>query len=240
MAVFVRLRGLSDYAAVHRLQAELVEARAAGAIPDVVLLLEHEEVITLGRSKGAEASVLDAGDLPVVPIERGGDATWHGPGQLVAYPIVKLEGRRADLHLHLHSLEDAVMVWLVDVGLEGHRDARNTGVWLTADGVSRKVCSIGIACRRWVSWHGLALNLDPDPAGFARIRPCGFTSDVMTRVVDHLDQAPSVAASMPALARHLADALEVSFDGDIVAVDGPDDVLPLLRSSSVRPFATLG
>ncbi len=231
MAVFVRLRGLSDYGAVHRLQAELVDARVAGTVPDVVLLLEHDEVITLGRSKGAAASVLDAGDLPVVPIERGGDATWHGPGQLVAYPIVKLDGRRADLHLHLHSLEDAVMAWLDAHGLEGHRDARNTGVWLTAGGVSRKVCSIGIACRRWVSWHGLALNLDPDPAGFARIRPCGFAPEVMTRVADHLERSPGLAASASALARHLAGALDVSFDGDVVAVNGPDDVLPVLHSS---------
>jgi lipoyl(octanoyl) transferase len=230
VAVFVRLRGRSDYRDVHRLQERLVADRATGAIPDVVLLLEHTEVITLGRAKGAEASVLDAGDVPVVPIERGGDATWHGPGQLVAYPIVKLEGRRADLHLHLHSLEDAVMAWLADHGLDGHRDPRNTGVWLSADGEVRKVCSIGIACRRWVSWHGLALNLNPDPSGFARIRPCGFASDVMTRVVDHLGWAPGVPASMPALARHLAEALELPFDGHVVAVDGPDDVLSLLAT----------
>lgn len=229
MAVFVRLKGRSDYGAVHRLQAELVEQRAAGAIDDVVLLLEHGEVITLGRSKGAADSVLDAGDVPVVHIERGGDATWHGPGQLVAYPIVKLEGARADLHLHLHSLEDAVIGWLADMGLEGHRDPRNTGVWLTdSDGVAQKVCSIGIACRRWVSWHGLALNLSPDPSGFARIRPCGFEPEVMTRVVDHLGWAPGVASSVPALARHLALTLDVAFDGEVVAVDGPGEVLSMM------------
>lgn len=225
MALFLRLKGRSEYAAVHRLQARLVEERALGRIDDVVLLLEHEEVITLGRAKGAAASVLEAGDVPVLPIERGGDATWHGPGQLVAYPIVQLEGARADLHLHLHSLEDAVMAWLSDVGLAGHRDPRNTGVWLTGpDGHARKVCSIGIACRRWVTWHGLALNLDPDPAGFARIKPCGFDADVMTRVVDHLDDVPGMAASMVALAPHLAMALDVPMDGEMREVEGLSEV----------------
>ncbi len=228
MAVFVRLKGLSDYREVHRLQAELVDRRARGEVPDVVLLLEHAEVITLGRAKGAEGSVLEAGPVPVVPIERGGDATWHGPGQLVAYPIVQLVGRRADLHLHLHSLEDAVIAYLEDLGLHGHRDERNTGVWLTAAGVAHKVCSIGIACRRWVSWHGLALNLSPDSAGFQRIRPCGFASEVMTRVVDHLRWAPSVGAAATPLASHLATALELDFDGRVHAVDTPDAVRALL------------
>ena len=122
MARFVRLPGLQDYAAVHALQRDLVDLRARGEAPDVVLLLEHAETITVGRARGAEANVLDAGEVPVVAVERGGDVTWHGPGQLVAYPIVKLEGPRADLHLHLHSLEDAVIGLLADYGLPSGRD----------------------------------------------------------------------------------------------------------------------
>ena len=205
----VRLPGLVPYAEGHALQRELVEQRIRGEIPDTVILLEHAPVITLGRKAGAEASVIDAGDWPVVRVERGGDATWHGPGQLVAYPIVALEGERRDLHRHLRQLEEAVIALLGDLGLNGVRDPRNTGVWLpSADGPPRKVCSIGIACRRWVSWHGLALNVDPDPAAFLRLRPCGFDPDVMTRLADHLDPCPSVDALAGPLADALGRALE--------------------------------
>lgn len=211
MAVFVRLDGLTAYEDGHRLQQEVLAARIAGALPDVVLLLEHQPVITLGRKRDAAASVLDAGDVPVVSVERGGDATWHGPGQLVAYPILRLEGRRADLHLHLHSLEDAVSDVLTDLGLAPTRDPRNTGVWLPAPaGTPQKVCSIGIACRRWVTWHGLALNIAPDMRdGFGRINPCGFDSEVMTRLVDHLDPCPTLDALVTPLSQALSQRLEV-------------------------------
>lgn len=229
MARFLRLRGQSDYRAVHALQEELVGLRARDAIGDVVLLLEHAEVITLGRARHAQASVLDPGDVPVVPIERGGDATWHGPGQLVAYPIVKLEGRRADLHLHLHSLEDAVIQLLQGMGLSPVRDERNTGVWLPqADGLPQKVCSIGIACRRWVTWHGLALNLTVDLVRFEAIQPCGFDASVMTRVADHLGWAPSVQATAAPLARCLASTLEVPLEGSVTALDPGDVVAELI------------
>ena len=201
----LRLPGRVAYDEAHALQRSLVEQRIRGEIPDTVVMLEHAPVITLGRKAGAAANVLDAGDTPVIQVERGGDATWHGPGQLVAYPIVALEGERRDLHRHLRLLEEAVIALLGELGLDGVRDPRNTGVWLpSADGPPRKVCSIGIACRRWVTWHGLALNVDPDPAAFLRLRPCGFDPDVMTRLADHLDPYPSVDA----LAEPLADALE--------------------------------
>ena len=208
MTRFVRLDGLTDYAAAHDLQRALVDARARDEVPDTVLLLEHAPVITLGRKRSADGNVLDAGGWPVVHVERGGDATWHGPGQLVAYPIVKLVGDRMDLHRHLHALEDAVIGLCADLGLNGHRDDRNTGVWL-GDGLdARKVCSIGIACRKWVTWHGLALNVDPDLAAFARIRPCGFDASIMTRLADHL-RPPPLPALAERLAAHLARTLDV-------------------------------
>lgn len=205
-----RLPGLSDYRETHALQASLVDQRIAGEIPDTLLLLEHAPVFTVGRARGAAANVLDPGDAPVVQVERGGDVTWHGPGQLVAYPIVDLRGRREDLHAHLHALEDAVIALCAELGLPAHRDPRNTGVWLPcADGAVRKVCSVGIACKRWVTWHGLALNVDPDPSWFRRINPCGFDADVMTRLADHLDPVPALSSLIDPLARHLADALGV-------------------------------
>ncbi|MEQ1502134.1 MAG: lipoyl(octanoyl) transferase LipB [Myxococcota bacterium] len=197
---FVWWPGPVSYADGHAAQQRLVDARLRDDAPDTVLLLEHADTITVGRARGAAANVLDAGGIPVVAVERGGDTTWHGPGQLVAYPIVRLT--RPDLHAHLHALEDAVIAALGGQGLAAGRDPRNTGVWIAG----RKVCSVGIACRRWVTWHGLALNVDPDLARFARIRPCGFEPDVMTRVADHLAPCPPVSAWVQPVADALADA----------------------------------
>lgn len=235
MAVALHLPGRTAYADAHALQKALLHARIQDEIPDVMLLLEHEETITLGRQRGARANVLDAGEVPVIDVERGGNVTWHGPGQLVAYPILKLEGPRADLHKHLHSLEDGVAALLRSQGLAPHRDDRNTGVWLTgSDGASRKVCSIGIACKQWVTWHGLALNVDVDlAASFARINPCGFDATVMTRLVDHLDPCPSVHALAPRLAEPLAGACEVELT-ELRTLDqlSPERVVASLVASS--------
>jgi lipoate-protein ligase B len=129
----------------------------------------------------------------------------------VAYPIVALAEGRRDLRGHLAVLEDAVMACLKTWGLSPSRDERNTGVWLAgSDGVSRKVCSIGIACRQWVTWHGLALNLDVDLGGFARINPCGFGARVMTRLAEHLDPVPTLDEAASALGPHLVRELAIS------------------------------
>lgn len=204
----VHLTGLREYGEVHALQQALLARRLRDEIDDTVIAVEHASVLTVGRGRGALAGVVAPGGVPVVSVERGGETTWHGPGQLVAYPIVKLEGARRDLHRHLRDLEDAVIDVLAGLGLTGERDPRNTGVWLTgSDGVRRKVCSVGIACRQWVTWHGLALNVDPDPAVWQAIRPCGFEPDVMTRLADHLASPPSVAALVPPLFGALRAAL---------------------------------
>lgn len=218
MARFVLLPGLVDYVSAHALQRDLVDRRIRGEIDDVVLLLEHDDVFTVGRTRGAAHNVLSAGEIPVVTVERGGDVTWHGPGQLVAYPIVALA--KQDLHAHLHALEDAVIALLGTLGLSSVRDPRNTGVWLPSpDGARRKVCSVGIACRRWVSWHGLALNVDPDLDRFSRIRPCGFDADVMTRIADHLAPCPPASTLAEPLARALAQRLDLPWS----ALERPDD-----------------
>lgn len=210
MARFFRLPGLTPYAIAHALQRTLLQARIEDRIEDVILLLEHEETITVGRARDAADNVLDAGGVPVVAVERGGDVTWHGPGQLVAYPIIALQGERRDLHRHLHALEQAVMDLLGGLGLAATRDPRNTGVWLPEPGAPpRKVCSVGIACRRWVTWHGLALNVAPELSAFARINPCGFDAGIMTRLADRLSPAPSLDALVEPLAGALAASLEV-------------------------------
>lgn len=204
-----QLQGHTGYAAVHALQKQLLLDRIDGRIPDTILLLEHESTITVGRARNAASNVLVA-DVPVVEVERGGDVTWHGPGQLVAYPIVDLRNRREDLHAHLHALEAAVIDVLQQLGLEPTRDERNTGVWLPdPPRTPQKVCSVGIACKRWVTWHGLALNLDPDPDAFRRIHPCGFDAEVMTRLADHLDPCPTLDSLLQPLADRLAHHLGI-------------------------------
>lgn len=232
MTRWVRLDGRSPYAAVHRLQEALV-ARVADGAEDVVLLLEHPPTITLGRKRDAERSVIAPEGVPVIRVERGGDATWHAPGQLVVYPIVALPEGRRDLHAALRALEDAVIGLLAELGVDAGRDDRNTGVW--AGG--RKLCSIGIAVRAWVTWHGLALNVANDLSGFSRIRPCGFDADVMTRLADLADPCPTLDALAWPLARQLAAHLQlvppVVLEHATVASDADADALVARLSGEV-------
>lgn len=191
-------------------QLAIVEERQRGEGVDTLLLVEHPHVITLGRARRARDNVLAAGDVPVVEIERGGDATYHGPGQLVAYPIVRLEDGERDLHKFLRRLEEAIIATLGELGVEGAgRRAGATGVWVA--GGERKIASIGIACRKWVTFHGLALNVATDLSYFARINPCGFEARVMTSVEEQLGRAVKVADVKPILARRLGEALGRTF-----------------------------
>lgn len=174
--------GRRDYAEVWALQRQCVEDRAAGRIGDTVIVCEHEPVFTVGRRRDGMANILDPGDTPVLEVERGGDVTWHGPGQVVAYPILLLEGAGRDLHAHLRRLEHLMIEVCASFGLHAGTDPRNTGAWSNG----RKVGSIGVACRKWVTWHGLALNVNPDLSWFSRINPCGFPASVMTSMAAEL------------------------------------------------------
>lgn len=181
-----------------------MEARQKGEVLDTLLLVEHEHVFTLGRRREAEANVLDAGDVEVIGIERGGDVTYHGPGQLVAYPIVLLrEGSERDLHAYLRNLEEAVIRTCARFGLTTDREPGKTGVWMTTPLGRKKLCSMGIACRKWVTFHGLALNVTTDLAYFRRINPCGFEASVMTTMAEQLGSA-DFASVRTALAEELA------------------------------------
>ncbi len=166
--------GRLAYAAAWDRQRELVEARIAGLIPDTALVCEHDPVYTLGRRRDARRNLLDPGDTPVFEVERGGDVTWHGPGQVVAYPIRLLEP--LDLNAHLRQLEALMIGVCASLGVVAVRDERNAGVWLNG----RKIGSVGVACRRQVTWHGLALNVEPDLSGFRRIAPCGLDAVLLS------------------------------------------------------------
>ena len=153
--------------------------------------------MTVGR--GADPGLLEGLGAEVVPVERGGEATWHGPGQMVAYPILALPPDRRDLHRYLRDLEEVVIRVLAEVDVAGERRAGLTGVWIG----ERKVCSIGVAVRRWVTWHGLALNVHNDPAAFLGFRPCGLDPDTMTRVADHAELPPATLLFEVLTVKHL-------------------------------------
>lgn len=173
--------GTRSFRDVWTYQHELVVQRQLGAVPDTLIIVEHPHVFTLGRSRAAQANVLAPGDVEVVEIERGGDVTYHGPGQLVAYPIVLLGDGERDLHRFLRNLEEATIRTCARSRVAADREPGKTGVWTTdSSGARKKLCSIGIACRKWVTFHGLALNVTTDLSYFARINPCGFAPSVMT------------------------------------------------------------
>ncbi|MBL8620293.1 MAG: lipoyl(octanoyl) transferase LipB [Myxococcales bacterium] len=200
--------GQLGYRAAWARQLALVDERKTGAGADRVLVVEHPHVFTLGRAQKAVANVLAPGEVEVIEIERGGDVTYHGPGQLVAYPILALGEGERDLHRFLRNLEEAVIRTCAAFGLATDREPGATGVWCTdRAGARRKLCSIGIACRRWVTFHGLALNVATDLAYFQRINPCGFASSVMTSMAVELDRPLTVAEVTPILTRELAATL---------------------------------
>jgi lipoate-protein ligase B len=189
------------------LQQDLVAERQAGTIPDTLVLVEHPDAITLGRSARPD-NVLDAGGIPVFAVERGGDVTYHGPGQLVAYPVFLLRESERDLHRYLRGLEETVLRTLADFHIAGTRRSGLTGVWTAEETAPRKLASIGVAVRRWVTLHGLALNVTTDLARFAAIHPCGFDASVMTSMARELGQPTDFAAVKNALTRHLAAVFE--------------------------------
>ncbi|MCB9745270.1 MAG: lipoyl(octanoyl) transferase LipB [Alphaproteobacteria bacterium] len=201
----VRDLGRMPYADTWALQKEVLEARIAGEGPDTLLVVEHPPVYTLGRRRGAMENVLAAGDVPVVQVERGGDVTWHGPGQLVIYPILALPEGRRDVHRHLRDLEEAGIRTLDEYGIVGERDPRNAGVWVKG----RKIMSVGVAIRQWTTWHGLALNVAPDMSYFDRINACGLGPGVMTSMAWEMAEAPPLE---DVKARLIA-ALEAVFSG---------------------------
>ena len=192
--------GRRDYAEVWQFQKQLVDERIRDAIPDALVLVEHPPVVTLGRHRQPSAftSSPSERDVPVYEIERGGQATYHGPGQLVGYPILKLTDERRDLHRYLRDLEAVLMNALSAFGISTQRSEGATGVW-TSDDPSRKLASIGIAVRRWVTYHGFALNVATDLDDFRIISPCGFNSEIMTSMTQELDRPVSLDQVKPSV-----------------------------------------
>ena len=203
----VRDLGRAPYRETWDAQLALVTARQTEAAPDTLILVEHPHVFTLGRRRESRGNVLAAGEVEVIEIERGGDVTYHGPGQLVAYPIILLRDGERDLHKFLRNLEEAVIRTCARFGVVADREPGKTGVWTGADLDRKKLCSMGIACRKWVTFHGLALNVTTDLAYFARINPCGFESRIMSSLADRLGTDVDMVAVKAALIDELGDVL---------------------------------
>lgn len=166
---------------------ELRARRRRGEIPDTLLLVEHPDVITVGV-QGAGGDTLPR-DLPVVHVERGGKSTFHGPGQLVGYPIVDLDARGRDVRRFVREVEQLVIDGLDAVGLPTSRVAGKRGVWVAS---ARKIASVGVAVEEWVTFHGFAVNVSTDLSVFARFRPCGFDGAVMTSAERELGRRVSL------------------------------------------------
>lgn len=205
--------GVVPYGDALNRQRALAEDRIAGRLAsDVLLLLEHPSVVTLGRGTRATSlpiapDLLKRRGIEVYEIERGGDVTYHGPGQLVGYPIFDLGVHRKDLHWFLRRIEDALILALARFGIAGERREGYTGVWTGG----RKIASIGIHVRQWVTWHGFALNVTTDLAPFNLIVPCGIPDVVMTSVARELDRAGAPENDVAALGHGVRDAVVDAF-----------------------------
>ena len=180
--------GVVDYDAALAMQTAMLAARIDGRIGDTLLMMEHPHVFTLGRGADERFIVGNPAGAPIRRVSRGGQVTYHGPGQLICYPILKLEGRDRDVTKYLRNLEAAMIDALAKFGIDaGGRDAM-TGVWIGA----RKIASIGVGIRRWTTWHGFALNVSTDLSYFDSIVPCGIEGCRMTSVCEVTNRAVSV------------------------------------------------
>jgi lipoyl(octanoyl) transferase len=193
------------------MQRELVAARQRDEVPDTLLFVEHPHVITLGRGTHRE-NLVAVGDIPTFEIERGGDVTYHGPGQLVGYPIFLLRADEHDLHAYLRNLEESLLRTVGDFGVVGDRNPGWTGVWTGTGGAPRrKLASIGVAVKRWVTMHGFALNVSTDLSRFAAINPCGLEATVMSSIASELSEPVEMEAVKARVRLHFSDVFGRAF-----------------------------
>lgn len=203
--------GTRRYSEVLELQRAVARARISGEIEqDVLLLVEHPPVITLGRSSKdahllANKAQLAARGVDLFEVERGGDVTFHGPGQLVGYPVIDLKRHKQDLHWYLRQVEEVLIRALGRMGIDSERVPKYTGVWTK----QRKIASIGVHARDWVTWHGFALNVATELSYFDLIVPCGIPEVTMTSVERELGRTPEMEEVANVVAGVTADTFEL-------------------------------
>lgn len=203
--------GRMPYRRAVKIQQEAVAARADGFLADTVFLLEHDPVVTLGRAfdtrlNDRQRCALGDRGIEIVNSDRGGQATFHGPGQLVAYPILNLRDRDNDAHSYLRSVENLIVEWLASYGVAAEVRPGLTGVW--ADG--GKIASIGVSVRRGVTYHGFSVNSDPDLSAFQLFDPCGLDGSQVTSIYHETGDAPSLAEAADSIVPYLEEFLGVS------------------------------
>lgn len=193
-----------------RIKTENRNAENPQETPNYLVFVEHPHVYTLGKSGKAENLLLDDAGLSTYQAEyhkinRGGDITYHGPGQLVGYPILDLDNFFTDIHLYLRTLEEAVILTLADYGIKAGRYPGYTGVWLDADLPSaRKICAMGVRCSRWVTMHGFAFNVNADLTYFKHIVPCGIDDKAVTSLAAELGGPVAMGEIKLKLKEHIA------------------------------------
>ena len=199
--LFYENLGRLDFLAALSRQEQLIELKQRQAVADILLFVEHPHVYTIGRS-GDLNNVLAAQDVPLHRASRGGDVTYHGPGQLVVYPIIGLRSKlRKDVHRYVKNLEMTAIETLKNFGLEARRRPPYTGIWID----NRKIAAMGIAVRRGITFHGLALNVNTDLSYFDRIIPCGLSWADVTSMAKELGKDPSVHNVRESFLRHFAE-----------------------------------
>jgi lipoyl(octanoyl) transferase len=211
-AYLMRL-GSVPYFEAWELQRSIADSVGRGALPDTVLLLEHPPVITLGRrTEAGELHLPPDADVEIVETDRGGKSTYHGPGQLVCYPILDLKRHGQDVKKYCRDLEQALISTLAPLGIEATALEGLTGLWVEGP-PQRKVASIGVHIHKWVTTHGYALNVDLDPAPFTEwITACGLEGAAFTTVARELDRSVTVDEVRPLAVQGLADVFSLDFD----------------------------
>lgn len=204
--------GLLDYQQAWDWQRQLHSERRFGTIPDTLILTEHPHVYTIGKSGDethllADEARLAAGGIKLYRIDRGGDITYHGPGQVVGYPIVDLNDHYRDVQRFLRDLEEVIIRTLAEYDIRAGRLKRLTGVWVD----DAKVAALGIRVSRWVTMHGFALNVNTDLSYFGRIVPCGISDKPVTSMQKLLGYEVDFAAVQDKLAQHFAEVFDVQF-----------------------------
>ena len=205
--------GLIDYEECYRIQKDLVRQRRLGEIEDSLILADHNEIFTVGRTGEMDNvlvtnDVLFASGLKVLRTDRGGDVTYHGPGQLIAYPIIDLKSASGDLHAYLRDLEEAAIRFLDIYSVRGERIADKTGVWVAG----KKIASVGVGASNWVTFHGLSININCDLHFFSMINPCGMKDVEMTSLARIKGEAISMSEAKKYLLENLKGVFSLNDD----------------------------
>ncbi|MCP4583005.1 MAG: lipoyl(octanoyl) transferase LipB [candidate division Zixibacteria bacterium] len=197
--------GRTDYKSAWDLQKKLVSLRSRGKIPDCLIITEHDPVVTMGRASSKDNLLISREELQnqgieFFKIERGGDITFHGPGQIVAYPILDLTNRGRDLHRYLRDLEQIIIETLIEFKIKATTKKGLTGVWVA----NHKLAAIGVAVSRWISYHGMALNVNTDLDYFNHINPCGITQFPVGSISSILGKKADIEKAVKSLSNNFA------------------------------------